>query len=296
MPIVAAAPSENAVLSTASSGVLNGLAPGRCNVAVMYSLWCRIRPSRASARAFSRVSAMCQLSSTRQFLRSTILPCLAAAASAKPHCVGRALRPSSDSEPIEMMPMPCLPAERHAGRADLRRDRERHLLLQRQQLQCRVVQREPVAFGGDPLAAEQAADDADRLVLPVAQEHRIDAERVRVGGQRARPGAEDRPAAGHVVELHHALRDVERMMIGQRDDAGGELDALRPLARGGEEHLRRGDHFPAAGMMFAAPEFVVAELVEMLDEVEIAAELQHRVFADRMMRREEGAEIQAGHA
>jgi hypothetical protein len=34
------------------------------------------------------------------------------------------------------------------------------------------------------------------------------------------PGAEDRAAAGHVVELHHALGDVERMVIGQRDHAG----------------------------------------------------------------------------
>ena len=53
---------------------------------------------------------MCQLSSTRQFLRSTVWPCLAAAASAKLHWVGRAFRPSSDSDPIEMMPIPCLPA------------------------------------------------------------------------------------------------------------------------------------------------------------------------------------------
>ena len=48
-------------------------------------------------------------------------------------------------------------------------------------------------------------------------------------------------------------------------------------------------------MVLAAPEFVVAEPVEMLDEVEIAAELQHRVLADRMMRGEEGAEIQTRH-
>ena len=47
--------------------------------------------------------------------------------------------------------------------------------------------------------------------------------------------------------------------------------------------------------MLAAPELVVAELVEMLDEVEVAAELQHRVFADRMMGGEEGAELQARH-
>jgi hypothetical protein len=30
---------------------------------------------------------------------------------------------------------------------------------------------------------------------------------------------------------------------------------------------RRGDHFPARGMMLAAPEFVIAERVDLLDEV-----------------------------
>ena len=48
-------------------------------------------------------------------------------------------------------------------------------------------------------------------------------------------------------------------------------------------------------VVLAAPELVVAEPVEVLDEVEIAAELQHRVLADRMMRGEEGAEAQTGH-
>ena len=48
-------------------------------------------------------------------------------------------------------------------------------------------------------------------------------------------------------------------------------------------------------MVLAAPEFVVAEVVEMLHQVEVAAELQHRVLADRMVRGEEGAEIQARH-
>ena len=45
--------------------------------------------------------------------------------------------------------------------------------------------------------------------------------------------------------------------------------------------------------MLAAPEFVIAERVELLDEVEIAAELQHRMLADRVMRGEKGAEFQA---
>src|SRR5205807_10596511 len=124
---------------------------------------------------------------------------------------------------------------------------------------------------------------------------RIDPERVRVRGEGARARPEDRPSAGHPVELHHALSDIERMVIGQRDDAGAELDPLRALTRRGQEHLGRADHFPAARMVLAAPELVVTELVQELDKVEIAAELKHRVLADRMMWGEKGAEIQTRH-
>src|SRR3954447_11802833 len=48
-------------------------------------------------------------------------------------------------------------------------------------------------------------------------------------------------------------------------------------------------------MVLAAPELVIAEPVELLDKVEIAAELQHRMLADRMMRGEKGTEAKAGH-
>jgi len=48
-------------------------------------------------------------------------------------------------------------------------------------------------------------------------------------------------------------------------------------------------------MVLAAPEFVIAERIELLDEVEVAAELQHRVLADRMMRGEKGSKFQARH-
>jgi hypothetical protein len=37
-------------------------------------------------------------------------------------------------------------------------------------------------------------------------------------------------------------------------------------------------------MMLAAPELVVAERIELFNEIEVAAELQHRMLADRMMR------------
>jgi hypothetical protein len=48
-------------------------------------------------------------------------------------------------------------------------------------------------------------------------------------------------------------------------------------------------------MVLATPEFLVPQLVQVLDEVEIAAELQHRVFPDRVMGSEERAKVQTGH-
>src|SRR6267154_5964653 len=48
-------------------------------------------------------------------------------------------------------------------------------------------------------------------------------------------------------------------------------------------------------MVLAAPEFVEAERVDLLDEIEVAAELQHRMLADRVMRGQEGSEFEAGH-
>ena len=51
----------------------------------------------------------------------------------------------------------------------------------------------------------------------------LDAQHVGVRGQRAGAAAEHRAAAGHVVELHPALRDHERMVVGQAGDAGAQL-------------------------------------------------------------------------
>ena len=130
------------------------------------------------------------------------------------------------------------------------------------------------------------------LVLAVALGHRVDIEGVGIGRQRAGARAEDRPAAGHPVELHHALRHVERIVVGQRDHARGELDALGMLAGRRQEHLRRCDHLPARRMMLAAPELVVAQLVEPLDQLHVAPDRERRVLAHPMERREEDAEFQ----
>src|ERR1700681_2086790 len=48
-------------------------------------------------------------------------------------------------------------------------------------------------------------------------------------------------------------------------------------------------------MMLAAPEFIEAERVDLLDEIKVAAKLQHRMLADGVMRGEEGSEFEACH-
>jgi hypothetical protein len=42
-------------------------------------------------------------------------------------------------------------------------------------------------------------------------------------------------------------------------------------------------------MMLTTPKFVEPKPVDMVDEVEISAELQHRMLADRVMRGKKGA-------
>ena len=120
---------------------------------------------------------------------------------------------------------------------------------------------------------------------------------VGVVDQRAGPDAEHRPAARHVVELHHPRGQRERMMIGQRDHAGAEADVARAHRRGGQEHLRAGDDLEAARVMLADPGLVIVQPVEMLDQLHVALDGERRVLAQRMERREEdsGSQIAVLH-
>jgi hypothetical protein len=81
-------------------------------------------------------------------------------------------------------------------------------------------------------------------------------------------------------------------VIWQRDDPGSQPDGVGQLTGGGQEHLRRSDHLPAAGVVLAAPELVIAETVEMCRQLKIALELQRRVLAERMVGCEERAELE----
>jgi hypothetical protein len=164
-------------------------------------------------------------------------------------------------------------------------------------LEAGVAEREPFAVVAEAVvAAQQPRDHAERLVLAVALHHRVDAERACVGCQRAGSGTEHRPAPAHVVELHDALGDVERVVVGQAGDPGPQHDVVGVLCRTGEEHLGRGDHLPARRVVLATPELVESEAVEVRGELDVALELQRGVFPGRVVRGEKGAEAETGHA
>jgi hypothetical protein len=157
--------------------------------------------------------------------------------------------------------------------------------LQRQDLQLGVIEREPVRLVREAgLAGQQTLDHAYGFILAIPLRHGINAKRVGVGCKRTRTGSEDGSALTHVVELHDALRHVERVMIGQRDHAGTETDTASTHGRAGQEHLGRGNCLPAGAVVLTAPKLLVAELVHQLDQLKIALQLQRRALARKMVR------------
>src|SRR5689334_16064520 len=64
------------------------------------------------------------------------------------------------------------------------------------------------------------------------------------------------------------------------------------LRRGGDEHLRAGDQLEAAGMVLANPRLVIIQLVEMLEQFEIALDRERRVLVVIVKRREKNAAAQ----
>ncbi len=120
----------------------------------------------------------------------------------------------------------------------------------------------------------------------------IDADLQRVVDEGAGADPEHRPAARHMVELHHAVGQHERVVVGQRHDAGAEPDVPGALRRRGDEHLRAGDQLEAARMMLADPRLVIIQPVEMLEQFEVALDRQGRVLVVVVERREKNAAAQ----
>ena len=120
----------------------------------------------------------------------------------------------------------------------------------------------------------------------------VEPHHVGVRGEGARTDAEDDTASGQVVEVDHAVGYQEGVVVGQRDHARAELDALRALGRSGDKDLGRRDRLVAIAVMLTHPRLVVAELVQPLDQLDVAPDGERRVLRRVVQRPDEAAEAE----
>ena len=104
------------------------------------------------------------------------------------------------------------------------------------------------------------------------------------------PDAEGHPAPREVVEQHHAIGEDQRVVVGERGHPGAEAEVRGALRGGGDEHRRVGDDLPAGRVVLADPRLLVAEVVEVLHELEVAVQREGGVLVGAVERGEEDPE------
>ena len=174
--------SPPAGLSTASSGEVKGLQARPLQGAdIIFIMPVHQSGAPASRRACSRVSAMCQESSTRQLAQRTVVPCFLRFASSGEAPLRQQRHRALRRHRAQRNDADAVFAGQHLALATAKSARIPRTASQPATsgriLHAGVVHGEPVVFHGDPLAVEQQqADHHDRLVLAVALRHRIDPE------------------------------------------------------------------------------------------------------------------------
>jgi hypothetical protein len=161
----------------------------------------------------------------------------------------------------------------------------------------RVGEVVPLGLLGHPFAGHEPQDHVQSLGHAVPLLERVDAHHQGVALEQARASTEHDAAAGLVIELDHAVRDHQRVVVGQRHDAETEFQMLRALRGRGDEELRRRDQLEAAGMMLADPRLGESELVDPLHQLEVAMDEIGGVLVDGVMRAEKDSipEIDVAH-
>lgn len=208
---------------------------------------------------------------------------------------GEALRRRGHGQRQQRRPVP--PGQPRPRRRDHRRHRDLGVgPLERPQLEPGLAHGEPVGLPADRLfVAEQGEYGFECLLVPPPLVGRVDAEHVGIGRQRPRPGAEDQPAAGEVVEQADPVGQQPRVVIRHRDDAGAQPDVPGALRGGRDDDLGVADQLVAAGVVLADPRLVIAEPVERLDALQVVLQRERRVLATRVEGGVEDPEVQRSH-
>ena len=94
-----------------------------------------------------------------------------------------------------------------------------------------------------------------------------------------------------MIEQYGTLGDHVRVVVGDAGDSGTQLDSPGALGGRGDEDLGAGDDLAAGGVMLADPGLVVAELVEVHDQFQIALQRERWVLTGRVERCHEDSEV-----
>ncbi len=186
-------------------------------------------------------------------------------------------------------------ASKHrAGRRGRRRDADVEIGIRRELALC-VDKIVTVGLHIHHFAADEIEHHADIVVERGAELLRLQPDHGRIGRQRTGPEAQHHAPAQKMIGKDDPVCDPERVVIRDRDDSGPKLDVARECADIAHELDRLGDDLGAAGMVFADPRLVVAEIVEQTDGIDITLERGRRVPWRRgsVERRHEDAETEA---
>ena len=151
-------------------------------------------------------------------------------------------------------------------------------------------------------------DVVRRFALPDGEDHvdgfgeqliallhgQAEAERLGVGGERARADAENEAALCQMIEHRRVRRDERRMAVREVRCPGAELDGLGVADQGGEEDEAVGHVLAAVGEVLADEGVVKAEPVREDDCLAVFLQGVHWIALRRVHRHHEKAQPHSG--
>jgi len=123
----------------------------------------------------------------------------------------------------------------------------------------------------DPAGLHRRDDHRGRFVESRPGLRHVNAERGVLHARQPAPHAEQRPALGEDVQHDYLLGHAERVVPGQDDRGGTQLQPLRPPGDVRQQHDVVGAHRVVVEVVLDGPQAVVAQPVGELGEPELAS-------------------------